>query len=415
MDDVRMRGFRERVTVERALDVALDGLPLRRAETVALAAAAGRVLDEDVASDVDVPAFDRSAMDGYAVDAAITWGATQYRPVRLELSGESMPGADITVSTESQLFAVRIMTGAPMPPCADAVVPAEFAREEGGDVLLSTEVTPWKNVGRRGEDVRVGDVLLRAGRVLRPQDVGLLASIGRGTARVIAPPRVRILVTGNELLAPGERPRGAQIVDSNTPMLAALVARDGGIVASALRLPDDEAAIRAAIAEPDFDVLVAAGGSSVGREDFLPSLVGALGRLDVHGVSMRPSAPTGIGTVGTTRVFLLPGNPVSCLAAYDFFAGPAIRTLAGLPAGWPYPVRSVQLAQPLSSQVGRTDYCRVSLGPDGALPLATAGASVLSSTTRADGFVIVSAGSEGHPAGDEVVVHLYDRSAGARW
>jgi molybdopterin molybdotransferase len=283
-----------------------------------------------------------------------------------------------------------------------------MGREDARRVLAEGSVTPGKNVGRRGEDVRAGATLLRAGRRLRAQDVGLLASVGRPDAAVVAAPRVRILVTGNELLAPGERPEDGRIADSNTPMLRALVRRDGGDVASALRLADDAAAIRAALGEPGFDLLVAAGGTSVGREDHLPVLVRELGRLDVHGVAMRPSSPTGIGTIGATRVLLLPGNPVSCLAAYDFFAGPAIRRLAGLPDAWPYPVRRTRLAAPLSSQVGRVDYCRVTLDARGATPLAVAGASVLSSTTRADGFVVVPAGSEGFPEGAEVDVLLYD-------
>ncbi|MCE9634475.1 MAG: molybdopterin molybdotransferase MoeA [Planctomycetes bacterium] len=403
-----MRGFRERVSVARALEVALDGLSPRHAEDVPLERAAGRVLARDVVSQVDVPSFDRSAMDGYAVDASATFGATPYDPVKLGLNGESMPGCDVSRVEAGPLRAVRIMTGAPMPRLADAVVPAEQARESGNDVFIDTPVTPWKNVGRRGEDVRAGIAVMNAGRRLRPQDLGLLASIGFGVAPVVASPRVRILVSGNELVAPGERPQGSQIVDSNTPMLRALVECDGGTVEAALRLRDDADAIRDAITAPGADVIVAAGGTSVGREDHLPNLVREVGRLDVHGVAMRPSSPTGIGTVGRTRIFLLPGNPVSCLAAYDFFAGPAIRRLAGMPVAWPYPSRRVRLAGPLSSQIGRTDYCRVTVGPGGASPLAVAGASVLSSTTRAAGFVVVPAGSEGYAAGTEVEVFFYD-------
>lgn len=406
--DVRMRGFRERVGVERALAVALDGLTPCGEEDVPLERAAGRVLARDVVSDLDVPSFDRSAMDGYAVAASATFGATQYDPVKLAVAGESMPGCDVSGVAAGRTLAVRIMTGAPMPRFADAVVPAEQARESGDDVFIDTPVTPWKNVGRRGEDVRSGTTVLRAGRRLRPQDLGLLASIGRGVAAVVGSPRVRILVSGNELVAPGERTQGSQIVDSNTPMLRALVECDGGSIESALRLRDDVEAIRDAITAPGADVIVAAGGTSVGREDHIPNLVREVGRLDVHGVAMRPSSPTGIGTIGSARIFLLPGNPVSCLAAYDFFAGPAIRRLAGMPTAWPYPSRRVRLAGPLASQIGRTDYCRVTIGPDGASPLAVAGASVLSSTTRAAGFVIVPATSEGHAAGTEVEVFLYD-------
>lgn len=410
--DVRMRGFVRRTSVARALEIALDGAVPIRSEAVHVLAAAGRVLAADVASSVDVPAFRRSAMDGYAVCAEDTFGATQWDPVALRLGGESMPGsgAGASATKAGRGVAVRIMTGAPVPDGADAVVPAESAVEREGRVLVDAPSTPGKNVGRVGEDVARGDLLLRAGRVLRPQDVGLLASVGIGSPQVFARPRVAILVTGNELLAPGETPRGASIVDSNTPMLAALVARDGGEVVRAFRLTDDAAAIRAAIewCAAHADVLVAAGGTSVGREDFLPVLVREMGDLPVHGVAMRPSSPTGLGRIGALRVFLLPGNPVSCLAAYDVFAGPVVRSLGGLPAAMPYECRRMRVAAPIASQVGRTDYCRVVATPHGVLPLAIAGASVLSSATRADGFVLVLEASEGFAEGAEADVFLYD-------
>lgn len=418
--DVRMRGFTRRTSVARALEIALDGAAPVGAESVPVQAAAGRVLAEDVVSSVDVPAFRRSAMDGYAVRAEDTFGATQWDPVALTLVGESMPGSGMGAS--GPLFAtmpgrgtaVRIMTGAPVPDGADAVVPAESAAESAvekdGRVLVDQPVTPGKNVGRVGEDVARGDLLLRAGRVLRPQDVGLLASVGVGAPRVVTRSRVAVLVTGNELLAPGETPRGTSIVDSNTPMLSALVALDGGEVVRAFRLTDDAAAIRTAIewCAAHADVLIAAGGTSVGREDFLPVLVREMGELPVHGVAMRPSSPTGIGRIGKLRVFLLPGNPVSCLAAYDVFAGPVVRALAGLPTAMPYECRRMRVAAPISSQVGRTDYCRVVVTPRGVEPLAIAGASILSSTTRADGFVLVPENSEGYAEGAEADVFLYD-------
>lgn len=410
-DDVRMRGFRRRCSVEAALAAALDGLSPRPAESVGLDDATGRVLSEPVCSAADVPAFARSAMDGWAVRAEDTFGASLYDPIPLGVLGESMPGVapDVRVGPHG---CVRIMTGAPLPDGADAVLPAECGDERDGRVLVRDAVTPGKNVGRPGEDVRRGTTVLAPGRRLRPQDVGLLASVGASRVAVVARPRVRIVVSGNELLAPGEPPAGARIADSNTPMLRALVARDGGTVVEALRVADDPDAIRDAVVRGGADVVLAAGGTSVGREDHLPQVVRAAGHLAVHGVAMRPSSPAGVGTVGGARVLLLPGNPVSCLAAYDFFAGPAIRRLAGLPEGSPYVTRRARLTRRIASMLGRTDYCRVVCTPDGAEPLAVAGASVLSSTTRADGFVVVPAGSEGFPEGAEVTVHLYDAPAG---
>lgn len=404
--DVRMRGFRERVSVEVARDAALSGAVPLEPESVAVGESAGRVLAEDAVARVAVPGFDRSAMDGYAVRADDTFGASTYDPVPLRVVGESMPGRDPDVVVEHGQ-ACRIMTGAPIPEGATGVVKAEDTELDGDDVLIRTPLPPGKNVGRVGEDVAEGAVVLRAGRRLRPQDVGLLASVGVSPVVVVRRPRVRILATGNELLPPGELPGRHQIVDSNSPMLAALLRDDGGELESLRRLADDPDAIRAALTDPGADVILVSGGSSVGREDYIPGLVREHGELPVHGVSMRPSSPSGVGRVGSARVFLLPGNPVSCLTAYDFFAGPAIRTLAGLSADWPYPTVRAPLASRVASVVGRTDYARVELVGGAVRPLAISGASILSSTTRADGFLIVPAGLEGYAEGTEVEVQLY--------
>lgn len=410
--DVRMRGFRERTSVDEALRIALAGAAPLPAEDVAVTRCAGRVLADAVTSEVDVPPFRRAAMDGYAVRAEDTFGATDYDPVRLALVGESMPGTGFGGEVPPR-SACRIMTGAPVPAGADAVVRAEAAREDGGDVLALEAVPPGKNVGRVGEDVARGRRLFDPGRVLRPQDAGVLASIGHGTVAVVRRPRVRIVLTGNELLPPGERPDGARIVDSNSVMLAALVARDGGEALDPLRLPDDRDALRAVLAESGADVVLVAGGSSVGREDYAPMLVRELGELPVHGIAVRPASPTGVGRIGDARVFLLPGNPVSCLSAYDLFAGPVIRVLAGRCAAWPHRTVRLPAARPVVSEIGRTDYARVRIVDGRVEPLAVSGASVLTSTTRADGFVLVASGSEGFAEGDEVEVFLYDGARGA--
>ena len=405
--DVRMRGFRERATVEQALEAALEGIAPLPAEEVPVTGCAGRVLAEPVVSEVDVPPFRRATMDGYAVRSADTYGASLYNPVTLALAGEAMPGSGAAVPLEPG-GAIRIMTGSPVPAGADAVLRAEDAAETPEGVTVRAAVAAGRNVGRIGEDVDRGAEVLAPGRRLLPQDAGLLAAIGHHPVPVHRRPRVRVIVSGNELLAPGERPEGSKIVDSNSLVLTALVGRDGGVVEEVLRLPDGRDPMRAALAAPGADVIVTAGAASVGREDYTPLLVAELGELAVHGVAMRPSSPSGVGSIGGARVLLLPGNPVSCLVAYDFFAGPVIRTLGGLPAAMPYRVAPVPLRRRLVSQIGRTDYARVRVIDGGAEPLAVSGASVLSSVTAADGFVIVPAGSEGYPEGDTVPVHLYE-------
>jgi molybdopterin molybdotransferase len=204
----------------------------------------------------------------------------------------------------------------------------------------------------------------------------------------------------------GTPPSGFQITDANGPMLAALVDRDGGDAIATRIVPDDRDAILAALRQ-EAEVILVSGGSSVGREDHVPILLAEHGELAIHGIAMRPSSPTGMGRLDGRLMFLLPGNPVSCLCAYDFFAGRAIRALGGRSRDWPYRRIMARLSRKLVSVVGRVDYARVHIEGYSAEPLAISGASVLSSVTRADGFVIVPMDSEGFPEGAEVEIFLY--------
>jgi molybdopterin molybdotransferase len=405
--DVRMHGFSQRAEVGTVLKWIDEHAKPLGATVVALDEGIGRVSAEPLTASMDVPAFDRSAMDGYAVHGAETSGANDYNPLAFTVLGQALPGRPFegTVAAGS---AVRVMTGAPIPAGADAVVPAEYAEEKEGSVNITLAVGPGKHIGVRGEDIRTGAVVFEAGRRLRPQDVGLLASIGVDRVRVVLQPRVRIVVTGNEIVNAGE-PKGVhQIYDANSPMLRGVVARDGGVIEQKLKLGDEPARIREALLAPGADVILVSGGSSVGSEDHAPRLLAEVGELAIHGVAMRPSSPAGVGRIGDALVFLLPGNPVSCLCAYDFFAGRAIRLRGGRPPDWPHRTKQAIVARKIVSAIGRVDYCRVRCIGDQVEPLALAGASILSSTTRADGFVIVPAESEGYPPGATVNVYLYE-------
>jgi molybdopterin molybdotransferase len=405
--DVRMRGFQDRsevADVVALLDARLRPLP---AESVPLSEAAGRVLAAGVVSGVAVPLFDRSAMDGYALRGGETFGADAYNPLPFTVLGEALPGRPFAGGVGPGQ-AVRIMTGAPLPAGADAVLQAEAAEETAGILQVREPVPPGRNVGRTGEDVEPGTMVLPAGRVLRPQDVGVLASIGAAPVEVVRRPTVAVLITGDELLPCGSRPEGFRIVDSNSVMLAALVRRDGGMPTVAPLIPDNRAAVTEAMRSATADVILVSGGSSVGKEDHAPQVLAELGELAVHGVALRPASPAGMGFLGGRPVFLLPGNPVSCLCAYDLFAGRAVRRLGGRSLDLPYRTCVLPLARKIASAVGRVDYVRVMTHDGQVEPLATSGASILSSTTRADGFVLVPRDSEGFAAGAEVTVHLYD-------
>lgn len=404
--DVRMRGFAYRFTVEQAL-AWVDQQPCRpSSETVSLSQAHGRVLVTDVRSQYDVPGFDRAMMDGFALRSADVSGASPYHPMTLTVVGEALPGCPFSGRVRRGQ-AVRIMTGGPFPDGADAVLPVERVEIDASRIRALADVPPGKHVGRRGEDVGKGDRVFAAGRRLRPQDIGLLSSIGIPRVEVVRRVAARIVVTGNELLPAGSAPAGHRIVDSNSPMLVGLIERDGGTVVECKMVPDDPDSILQAMCD-DADVVLVSGGSSVGQEDHAPRLLADNGQLAIHGIAMRPSGPSGMGRLGDKLVFLLPGNPVSCLCAYDFFAGRAIRRASGLPLDWPYRRVRLPLRRKLVSVVGRVDYARVAVVDGAVEPIAISGASVLSSTIRADGFVLIPGDSEGCPEGGKVEVFLYD-------
>lgn len=405
--DVRMRGFPSRTDVA-VVTAWVDAWPAPLpAEDVPLAVLAGRVLAAPVVSARDVPGFDRAAMDGWALAGASTFGASDVEPLSLPLAGESRPG-EPPPGPVPPGGAMRIRTGAPLPEGADAVLPAEHGGEQSGRLLVRDAVAPGRNVGRRGEDVALGSEVLPQGRRLRPQDVALLSTLGLARTRCVTKPRVGLLVTGAEVLPAGAPPAGHRIPDANGPLLDALIRRDGGVPLWRGIHADDSPSLEEELVHAACDVLLVTGGSSVGPEDRVPGLVDARGALLFHGVALRPASPAGVGVVSGRPVFLLPGNPVSALVAYDLFAGRLIRRLGGRAPELPYRRVSLPLARKVVSELGRVDALRVRLVDGRVEPLTARGAGVLSTTTRADGFVLVPAAVEGYPEGATVEVHLYD-------
>ena len=408
--DPRMRGFRVRSTVAdvlRRIDESTDPLGPER---VALAEAGGRVLAEAVVAGVDVPHFDRAAMDGYAVRGEETFGSDRYTPALFRLIGRARPGrafAGVVRPGE----AVEITTGSPIPVGADTVVKVELTDRSDATIRVFEPVPPGRDVGRRGEDIERGTPLFEPGRRLRPQDLGVLSALGRPEIVVVRRPSVSVLITGDELLPSGSPPVGHAIPDMNSAVLTALLNRDGADPTVVGPIDDLRerlsAAIEAAVASSD--LVLVSGGSSTGPEDHAPSIVAELGDLPVHGVALRPAGPVGIGRVRGVPIVLLPGNPVSCLCAYDFFAGRIVRRLGGRPPDWPYRSVGLPLGSKLVSALGRVDYARVKVEDGRVLPISSSGASILSSTTRADGFVVVPAEREGYAEGPSVVtVWLYE-------
>lgn len=409
--DPRMRGFRIRTSVNDVITLIDARIHALESEPVPLLDAAKRVLAQEIVACTAVPSFDRAAMDGYALRGEETFGAGLYSHAIFRKAGIARPGRAFPEVLKAG-EAVEIATGAPIPVGADTVVPVESTVTAGDRIGVIEPFPIGRHIGKAGEDVAEGMVVLSPGRVLRPQDLGVLSGLGVATIPVVRAPRVTIIITGDEILPSGSAPYGHRFADMNSPMLAALIVRDGGIPRRIGPIADDRETLRAALIESAkmSDAVLVSGGSSTGPEDHAPSLVAELGALSVHGVALRPASPSGLGFLGTVPILLLPGNPVSCLCAYDFFAGRVIRRLGGRNAEWPYRFGRLPLAQKLVSALGRVDYARVRLVDGRVEPLSVSGASILTSTTRADGFVVVPAGLEGHAEGVEVEVWMYDFS-----
>ena len=327
--------------------------------------ALGLVLAEDVVAAVDLPGFDNSAMDGYAVRAAELAGATPERPVVLPVGGDVAAG-DTRQHVLAPASAMRIMTGAPLPRGADAVVPVELT-DGGADVVaLHLEPLPGRHLRHRGEDVRAGDVVLRSGARLGPGHLALVAAVNVPEVLVRPRPRVTVVSTGDELVAPGATLEHGQVVDSNHVMLRALVEAAGAEVAAGVHLRDEAGAVRALVAEPPGspDLVITSGGVSMGVHDVVKEVLSAQGGVEFVRVAMRPGMPQGCGRLGShgTPVVTLPGNPVSSFASFHVFVLPALRLLAGsdpdddgsffavADAGWPAVPGKVELTRVVETE-----------------------------------------------------------------
>lgn len=361
----------------------------------------------------DLPPFDRSAVDGWALRAADTVGATPEEPVRMRDLGQVRMGAaaDIAVAPEG---AVRIPTGGMLPQGADAIVMQEYVDADGAAILVRRAARPGDNVVEHGIDVRAGQVILRRGRRLRSADLGILAGVGLADVEVVLPPRVAILATGDEVVPAGAPLEPGRVRDMNSAALGGAVLTAGGIPTLLGIVSDERSAVDSALrrALREHEMVLVSGGSSVGERDVVADAIGALGPpgIIVHGIAMRPGKPTVLAIAGEVPVIGLPGNPVSALVIFDLFARPLVEAFLGIdPASRPWALVRARLAAALPAAGAREDYRRVTLEarPDGiwAAPQ-PAGSQILTSLARADGIVVVPPSSAGYREGDEVEVRL---------
>ncbi|MGE0362694.1 MAG: gephyrin-like molybdotransferase Glp [Vicinamibacterales bacterium] len=402
-----MRPFAATIPLGEARSI-LDGAvrSIVRAESVGLSALTGRVLAEHVTADADVPPFARAMMDGYALRAADTTGASRETPRDLRVVGRVFTG-EVFAGAVAAGQAVEIATGAPLPAGADAVVMVEETRPAGADrVAITAAATAGHHVGRAGADIARGATVLHAGDVLAPSRVGVLAALGRTEARVLARPRVAIVSTGNEIVAPG-RPLGpGQIYDINRHTLSAVIAGHGG-VAEPLEVAGDtmDALDRALDAAVACDLVVFSGGSSVGDRDLVLDVLRRRGEVLFHGIATRPGKPTAFGRLGDVPVFGMPGNPTSCLTNAYVLLVPFLRRLAGLPPHRPHVVPA-PLARRVTSGAGRHQFYTVRL-VDGRAEPAFKASSDITSMAQADGYIEIAAEVTAIEAGTTVAVVLF--------
>ncbi|MFB6266238.1 MAG: gephyrin-like molybdotransferase Glp [Halodesulfurarchaeum sp.] len=407
--DRRQAGFKQRTRLAAARATLQELVAVvTEVESVSLLDGDGRVLAERVAAERDVPHYPRAAMDGYAVRASDTFGASDRSPNVLRV-GEGDGGAG---------EAVRVHTGSELPSGANAVVMIEHVESLGEEIEVFDAVAEGENVGPVGEDVSAGTELYEPGHRLRPSDLGLLKSVGLRSVDVRRKPQVAVIPTGEEVVQADPGP--GEVVETNGLTVTRLVRRWGGEPRYREVVPDDETELREAIERDlDADILVTTGGSSVGERDLTPEIVDDLGEVLVHGVAIKPGHPVAIGRVQETPVLLLPGYPVSCIVNAMQFLRPAIRWAAGTEVTGPPTVRAT-LEGKLRSEPGVRTFARVELEggePDAsgdgeeapvAIPVSASGAGVLSSVALADGWVTIPESVEGIPAGETVEVERWE-------
>jgi molybdopterin molybdotransferase len=402
-----MRPIRETIPLEEARELIADAIaPITRTERIPIVEANGRVIAVDLASGRDVPPFARAAMDGYAVVAEDTFGATRFEPRALRIVEKVYTG-QVPTRRVHRGEAAEIATGAPMPEGADAVVMVEETERLGTDeVRIQTPVYPRQNVGRQGADIVQGQVVLRAGDVLNPSRIGAIAALGFATVEVYQKPSVAILSTGNEIAEPDTELQPGQIYDINRFALSAVVTEHGAIAVpyqtAADTLDELDRAIDGCLVN---DVLVFSGGSSVGERDLMLDVISRRGDILFHGIAVKPGKPTVFGVISGKPVFGMPGYPTSCLSNAYMLLLPPLRRMAHLP---PHHPRTVQLpvSQRIVSTTGRHQFYTVRIVNGEAQP-AFKGSGDISSMSQADGYIEIPAQTDIVEKGEVVGVKMF--------
>ncbi len=391
--------------------------PLTKSETVPVLDADGRVLATGLRAPVPLPHFNRANMDGYALRAQDTFGASPSLPTYLKLVGAVEMGQEATRRLKKG-ETMRISTGGMLPPGANSMVMVEYTEEmDDGTIEIQRSASPWENILRVGEDIKKGAPIFPAGRRLHPQDIGALTGVGIARVAVYRRPLVGLISTGDEIVSPQQTPKPGQVRNVNQYSLRAMVSQAGGEVYDLGVVKDDRTAFEKALSQAlkKADVVMISGGSSVGVKDMAVEVICAFPRSELffHGISIAPGKPTIFAKAAGKPVMGLPGHPVSALVVFALFGRSLVRMMAGeAPQGAFTPARTTRarLSQNIPSAPGREDYARVTLsGEIGSLtaqPVPGKSGAIFS-LVRADGMVRIPHNEEGKEAGEEVEVILF--------
>jgi len=404
----RLKGFQKLTHVDEALRIWLNILQVKkRGEvTVPLNEALNRVLATDVIAKEDLPRFDKSAVDGYALRAEDTTGATQFKPATFQITALEEVGSK---------HAKQIWTGNPLPKGADAVVMIENTKRSDGKLEVWVQLALGGNASKKGEDVKKGEKILKAGTRLKPYHLALLAAMGNSEVKVVEKPRVGILATGNELAEAGSQPSEKQIFESNRIMLSAMC-RELGAEPVDLGIAKDDLAEIVEKLETGLwncDAVITSGGTSVGEPDLVPDAVNNSGKPGViaHGMALRPAMPTALAVLDEKPVMILSGNPIAAVIGFEVFARPLICKMLGMKKTEQRPLVKAVMTRKVAAALGRRTFVRVRVTQKNseffAEPVSARGSGAISTMTRGNGFVVVPENREGVTEGEVVTVRLF--------
>ena len=375
-------------------------------EKIRLEEAYQRILAQNVTSLLDSPHFDRSAMDGYALQAQDTFGFSERNPTSLIIIDRIGAGT-VSNMTVKKGETVKIATGAPIPTGADSVVMEEYTQERGDHLEVESSVTPGENVSYKGEDIKRGDVVLKKGKILQPQDLAIIASAGYSNVEVYQKPHVGIITTGSELVIPHPNIHGAEVINPNHYTLKALVE-------SSLAIPELNHCIdEAELVENKFkkmlqknDVLITTGGTAISKGDLVVDVADKLGEVMIHGVSIRPGKPFAYAQIDNKPVFMLSGYPVAAMVQFDVLVRQHLLEMQNL--NWKTPTVKKIAARKIPSTLGRTDYIRAKTIGDKVKPLKIKGSGIIRSMVESDSYIIIEENLEGIMEGEMCDVLLYN-------